>query len=144
MANAMQTNKTIRGTYGKLWVNNDYWGNVSKFEAKLAANYDDVKYSGSLATHKRLVGTEGTGTITMYKLDSRVSKLIANGFKTGNMPDIKIVVQLDDPSAYGSERIEIIEVNFDELNVGSFETGAVTMEEIPFTFAEINYIDSID
>ncbi len=143
MANKMETNRTIRGNHGRVWVNNEEWGNVKSFEAKVSAEYEDVTIPGEYGTHKRYVGFNGEGTLTMVKIDSRVSKIVADGFRTGKIPDIKLVARLDDPSAYGAERIEILEVTFNELMLMQFENKKIIEEEVPFNFASYNYLDQI-
>ena len=46
MANKMETNRVIRGNFGKVWVNDDEWMNVKSFEAKVSAEYEDVNIPG--------------------------------------------------------------------------------------------------
>lgn len=144
MANKMEANKTIRGNFGKVWVNNEEWMNIKSFEAKVSAEYEDIDIPGEFGKHKRYVGFSGEGTIVTNKIDSRVSKLVAKGFKDGNLPEIKIVARLADPTAYGSERIEILHVTFNELMLMQFENKKIIEEEVPFNFADYNYIDSIN
>nr|DAI09266.1 MAG TPA: tail tube protein [Caudoviricetes sp.] len=144
MANKMETNRVIRGNFGKVWVNDDEWMNVKSFEAKVSAEYEDVNIPGKFGTEKRYVGFSGEGTIVTTKIDSGVSKLVAKGFRTGNLPSIKIVATLADPTAYGAERVEILDVTLNELMVMQFENKKIIEEEVPFNFADYNYIDSID
>jgi len=144
MANKMETNRVLRGNFGKVWVNNEEWMNVKSFEAKVSAEYEDVNIPGNFGMHKRYVGFSGEGTLVTTKIDSRVSKLVAKGFRDGNIPNIKIVASLADPTGYGAERVEILEVTINELMVMQYENKKIIEEEVPFNFADYNYIDKID
>lgn len=72
-----------------------------------------------------------------------MAKKLAEQFKTGDVVDSKIICALDDPTAYGAERVEIFDVTFDELMLMSFETKNIIEEEVPFEFGDYNFIDFI-
>ena len=69
--------------------------------------------------------------------------LLADGIRNGNMPDFKIVAKLDDPTAYGAERVELTGVTISELMALKFENKALREEEVPFSFSHFRYIDMI-
>lgn len=139
----MVSNKLINGTFGRVWVNGELFANVKSFEAKLTGDYEDVTQSGELGTHRKYMGYSIEGTVTLYKLDSTIARLISEGFRTGALPEISIVGKIEDPAAYGAERVELIEVTFDELMLLKFENKTVTEEEVPFKAAAFNYLDMI-
>lgn len=143
MSKKMQTNKILRGNFGRVWVNSELMANVKKFEAKVGLNYEEIQISNDLGTHQRYMGYTIEGTMTLHKIDSQVAHLMKDGIKTGDLPDIKIIAKLDDPSAYGAERIEMTEVTFDELTLMNFENGNVIEEEVPFKAAYFDYLDMI-
>ena len=62
---------------------------------------------------------------------------------TGDIPDIVLVASIEDPAAYGYERIELSDVTFDEMTLLQFETGSVTSEEVPFKAGSFRYLDRI-
>lgn len=139
----MEPNKIINGTFGKLWIDTDLFANVKSFEAKVSLNYEDVDIAGDLAKHRKYVGYEGEGTAVLHKIDSRIAKKLSNGIKTGDMPTSKLVGALSDPAAYGSERVEILGVTFDEVTLIKFENKTLGEEEVPFKFSGFNYLDFI-
>lgn len=143
MSKAMNHNKILRGSYGKVWIDGELFANIKKFEAKVEAKYEDVEIAGQLGKKRRYVGFEGKGTATLHKIDSSIAKKLNQQFKTGDIMDSKMVVALDDPTAYGSERVEILEVTFDELTLMNFEQKAIIEEELPFEFGDYNFIDFI-
>lgn len=139
----MNKNKILRGSFGKVWVDNELFGNVKQFEAKVTYNYEDVDIAGDLSKHRRLMGYEGEGTMTLHKIDSTIAKKIAEDYKNGELKESKIIAALDDPTAYGAERVELTEVTFDELMLMKFANKEIVEEEVPFKFAGYSYLDVI-
>ena len=139
----LKANKQINGTFGSVWVNNEKWLDIDSFEAKVALNFEDVNMAGDLGTHKKMTGWSGEGTITVKKVYSRGASLMGEATKTGIVPDITIVGKLDDPDAYGAERVSIENVTINEFTLLAFEQKTLATEELPFNFASFNYIDQI-
>lgn len=136
-------NKIINGTFGNVWVNGELWAHCKQFEAKVTGEFEDVNFANDLGTHKKYLGFSGEGTITLHKIFSSGGNLLADAFKTGVMPDVKIVGKLADPAAYGAERVEILEVTFDEFTLMKFANKEIQEEELPFKYADYNYLDKI-
>lgn len=139
----LPSNKQINGTFGSVWVNNEKWLDVESFEAKVSLNFEDVNMAEDTATHKKYTGWSGEGTITVKKVYSRGASLMADAAKKGIIPDINIVGKLEDPDAYGAERIAFNEVTFSEFTLLSFEQKKVMTEELKFNFADYDLIDLI-
>ena len=133
----------ISGTFGAVWVNDEEWLYTTKFEAKVTGVFEDVKVAGELTTYKKYMGWTGEGTITVSKVNSTISKMLAENFKKGIMPEIKIVGKLADPQARGAERVEILGVTFSEFMLMNWEVQTKMDEEVPFSFTDFNFIDSI-
>lgn len=139
----MNTNQIIRGTFGRVWVDGELFSNVKTFEAKLTLNYEEVDLSGELGKHQRYMGYTGEGTMTLHKINSKIAAKLAEGVKNGKIPEIKIIGKLEDPTALGAERIELIEVTIDEVMLLKFENASIGEEEVPFKFADYNILDLI-
>ncbi|WLR52465.1 phage tail tube protein [Bacillus tianshenii] len=139
----VKSNKQINGTFGTVWVNGDKWLDIDSFEAKITIDFEDVNMAGDLATHKKMTGWTGEGSMTVKKVYSRGASLMANAVKKGVLPDISIVGKLDDPDAFGAERIAIKEVTFNEFMLMKFEQKTLSTEELPFNFADYDPIDLI-
>ena len=137
------TNKIMNGTFGSLWVNNQKWIDIKSFEAKATASYEDVKISGKLGSTRKYIGYEGAGSVTTHKIYSRGAKLVADGFKTGIMPEIKMISKLDDPAAFGAERVVYTGVTFDEVTLAKFENATPGEEELAFKFEEYEFKDLV-
>lgn len=138
-----RSNKTINGTYGSVWVNGERWLDVESFEAKVTIEYEDVNMAEDLATHKKMIGWSGEGSMTVKKVYSRGATLLARAVKSGQLPEITIVGKLADPDAYGVERVSIGEVTFNEFTLLAFERKTLMTEELPFNFADFDPIDLI-
>lgn len=139
----IKANKQINGTFGAVWVNGEKWLDIESFESKVTINFEDVNMAEDLATHKKMTGWAGEGSMTVKKVYSRGASLMAAAVKNGQVPDVSIVGKLDDPDAYGAERVSISEVTFNEFTLLAFEQKTLATEELPFNFADYDFIDKI-
>lgn len=139
----LRSNKQINGTFGSLWVNKEKWLDIESFEAKVTINYEDVNMAEDLATHKKMMGWSGAGNIVVKKVYSRGATIMAEAVKTGIVPDVELIGKLADPDAYGAERVSISEVTFNEFTLMKFEQKAKMTEELPFNFADYDFLDQI-
>ncbi|MBM7607575.1 hypothetical protein JOD29_000819 [Lysinibacillus composti] len=139
----LRSNKQINGSFGTLWVNKEKWMDVESFEATVNLNFEDVNMSEDLATHKKLMGWSGEGSIVVKKVYSRGAALMADAAKTGVVPDIELIGKLEDPDAYGAERVAISEVTFNSFTLLKFEQKTLQQEELPFNFADYEFLDQI-
>lgn len=130
----------MRGTYGRVWVNNEKLMMLSSFEGKVTGEYEDMDVAEEMGKIRSLVGWEGAGTLKYKKMDNDLAKTIAEGFRTGVLPDIKIVGELDDPGNSNATRVEFTGVTFDEVTLLAFEAKKVIEEEIPFKFSGYAYL----
>lgn len=136
-------NKVFRGTHGKLWINNQIMADVKSAEAKATVDYEDMNVNGDYGLKKRYMGYSIAGTIVLHKFDSYIVKLYKDAVMSGQLPDIKIVMALDDPTADGPERVALYDVCFDEITLSKFENRTVIEEEVPFTAGSFEYLDVI-
>ncbi len=136
-------NKVMRGTFGKVWLDDERLASIKKFEAKVSIDYEDMEINGLLATQKRMLGYSIAGTMTLYKYDSFVMKKYKEALRTGVTPNLKLVAALDDPAALGAERISLSDVQLDEIMLMSFENKTLLEEEVPFTAGGFDVIDEI-
>jgi hypothetical protein len=139
----IKANKTINGTFGAVWVNGEKWLDIESFEAKVTIDYEDVNMAEDLATHKKMLGWTGEGSMTVKKVYSRGSTLLADGVKKGQLPDVTVVGKLADPDAHGHERVSLSEITFNEFMLMAFEQKTLGTEELSFNFANYDMIDKI-
>ena len=137
-------NKVLRGTFGKVWVDGERLSNVKSFEAKAALDYEDMSVNGDFGTKKRYMGYSITGTMVLHKFDSFILKKYQKAIMTGELPDMTIVAALDDPTAYGAERVQLRDITLDEVTLSKFENKTLTEEEVPFAAGSFEFLDLIE
>lgn len=143
MANAMNPQSIILGTFGKLFINNVRVAEIKSFELKASLNYEDINVNGNLITQSKYTGATLTGTIVVHKVNSFNIKLVKDAIKTGVMPSIKFMGELTDPNIDGDEAIEVTDVMFDEATLLSFANGEVREESTAFRAGDYNYLSTI-
>lgn len=131
------------GTYGEVWMDGDYVSECYGLQAKVTVNKEDVKLCGKAAVDKKMTGISCTGSLKLHKVSSRMAIAIGSKIKSGQDPRFTILSKLDDPDAYGSERIAIRNVSFDDLTLADWEVAANGTVEAPFTFTDYEFLDSV-
>lgn len=144
MQKKMSSNKIINGTFGAVWVGTEKFSNVKSFESKVSLKYEDVDLAEDLAAHKKYMGWSGAGTMVLHKVDSAMAAKMADAIKNGEMEPATVVAKLDDPAAFGAERVQLNGVYFDELTLLKFAMKEKLEEECPFTFDDYEFLDMIE
>ena len=144
MARNNVNNEIIRGNFCSVWLNNEKLAEAKKVEAKSSHNLEELDINGQLNKEYRYMGWAGSGTLEIHKINSRIVRLYAEGIKSGSLPEIKMDVVLADPDVSGAQRCVLYGVIFDELDLGSWENGAVLGESVPFRFADFEFIETIE
>lgn len=136
-------NRVLTGSSGNVWLNGKLMAQVKSIEAKITGNFEEVNLVGDYATHNAYTGWAGEGTLVMQKIDSTVLNLMADAYKTGTMPEIKIITQLEDKSTSKSERVAISNIVITEFMIAKFEGKALIEEELPFKFSDYDILETI-
>jgi hypothetical protein len=136
--------KVINGTYGELWIDDDYMAETTGLEAKVTLEKTEVNQAGTLAKGQKVTGIEGKGTIKLNKVTSYFAKKLSDSIKQGKTPVCTIISKLADPDALGVERVKITGVTFDELTLADWEVKKLAEESVPFTFTGWDFLDTID
>lgn len=135
--------RVINGTWGEVWLEGQYVAEVYKLEAKDSYTRENVALCGSLRDGKKLTKVEGTGSLGMHKVNSRIAKLLDDKVRAGYDPEFTIVSKLKDPDSYGEERVALTGVQFNDLTIANWEVGVLGKIECPFTFTDYEYLDRI-
>lgn len=140
----MDESKVINGSFGECHHEGKWLTNVFKMTADVEASYGDVKIAGSRWTGQKLLSLKGTGSISGYKVTDELAQQVAvmtndrkAEFKT------ELISKLDDPEAFGYERVRLKNVKFTKIPVVGWEVGSMIEEEWPFSFTGIEYLDPI-
>lgn len=137
-------NRVINGKFGKVWWDGELLAEIQGFEAKMTINREEVPFVGEMAPDSKITGVAIEGTMKLKKVFSRGQKKLVEAYLKGEDPRSTIVASLDDPDAYGAERINLSNVWFNEVTLMAFENGTLGEEEIPFGCTDVEYLDLID
>lgn len=136
--------RTIYGNYGAVFIDDAQVNEATGLQAKLKLNKGDVPMCGTLFKKHKITSVEGSGTLKMNKVTSRMMILIGDMIQNGKEPVFSLTTKLADPGALGTECVELIGVKFDELTIADWEAGKLGTESTPFTFEGFKPIDTID
>ncbi|MFV0517815.1 MAG: phage tail tube protein [Aminipila sp.] len=136
-------NRILSGANGNIWLNGKLLAQVKSIEAKITGNFEEVNFVGEYATYHAYTGWSGEGTLVLQKIDSTILNLVKDAYKTGEMPEIKIVSQLKDNATGKSERASISNVVITEFMLAKLENKALVEEELPFKFSDYEVIETI-
>lgn len=87
MAREFNPNRILHGNEGTAWFNGKKLTTLQSIEAKVSGDFEDINVCGDPSTYRVYNGYSGEGTFTCFKLDSDVVALMAEAFRTGEMPD---------------------------------------------------------
>ena len=59
-------NKVFRGSFGKVWLDDEKLANVKSFEAKVSLDYEEMDVNGDLGKKQRYMGYSVSGTMVMH------------------------------------------------------------------------------
>ena len=132
------SNKVIRGTFGRAWVDGDLMANVKSFEAKATIDYEDLDINGDFGQKKRYMGYSIAGTMTLHKFDSYILKKYQAAIMSGDLPEMKIVASLADPQSDGTQRVALYDVHLDEIPYCSLRTRLSWRKRSPLPRGPLN------
>lgn len=135
-------NRVMSGTWGQVWVNGELWAELSAFQAKYAYSKSDINICGQMETDTKVAAVKGTGSITVHKVFTRNSTR-SDQILEGKDVRATIVAALDDPDAYGAERVALYNVSFDDETIADFTAGSPGKTTHPFTFTRREWLDRV-
>lgn len=135
--------RIISGTWSEVWLNGEQVGEAYGFQIKIGANREKVALCGDIWEDSKLMSLGGTGTMRIYKVNSRMSILVADELTKGNDPEFTIVEKQHDPDADGQERIAVKQVRFDDVTLADWEAGQIGKIECPFIYKGYDRLDAI-
>ncbi|MFD0868767.1 phage tail tube protein [Paenibacillus residui] len=123
------------GTYAKAYINGVWQTNINHLEATVEIDKRELNLVGYDWVQFKKGARRGSGTISGYKV---TSDMIRRGFTK-----FEIITTLDDPEAYGFERVRLMRCMPDSIQLANWTAGEEVMEETPFTFEGFELIDPI-
>lgn len=140
----MDAKRVINGTFGELWVDDDYMAEVKGVEAKASLDATEVLQCGTLKKGYKITGISGSGTLTLNKVSSYFLMKISEKLKNGEALRATVITNLADPEAFGAERVKITDCVFTEVTLANWQAGGLGEESIPFNFTDWEVLESIN
>jgi hypothetical protein len=135
--------RTLNGNSGNVWFNGKLVTTIKSIELKISGNFEEVSVCGDPATYYEYTGFAGEGNMTWNKVDSTVLSIMADAYKSGVMPDIKIITKLTDKATGKSERTAVSNVVISEFFLAKFEAKGIIEEEIPLKFSSYEVLETL-
>lgn len=135
--------RVISGTWGEVWLDSDKVSECYGLQAKVGFNKEDIALCGQMASDKKVTGIDCTGSLRMHKVNSRMAQVIGQYIRNGRDIRFTVISKLNDPDAYGAERVVLKNVSFDDLTLADWEAKSPGKVESPFTFTDYEFLDMI-
>lgn len=135
--------RVVNGSWGEVWVDGDYMAEATGLEAKVSLDKQEVNQTGTLEKGYKVTGVDGKGTLKMNKVTSYFIQKMSDNLKAGKTTTATIISNLDDPDAFGAERVQLNGCVFDELTLVNWEAKKLGEESVPFTFTSWEILESI-
>lgn len=132
---ALDASRTIHGSKGKILIDGAWKTNLTECTADVELDKKELNLLGDDWTRYKAGSKKGTGSMSGYKV---TSEMIERGFKR-----FEIITALEDPEAYGFERIRLMNCMADKLNLINLKANELVEEETPFTFEGYELLDPI-
>lgn len=136
--------RVMSGTWGEVWLDGDKVAEAYGLQLKVSYNKEDVKMCGQMAVDSKVTSVKMTGSLKMHKVNSRMALKIGSEIRNGKDLRFTIISKIDDPDAYGAERIAAKNVSMDDLTLADWEAGVNGTIEAPFTFTDYNFLDTVN
>lgn len=134
------------GSHGRVWWDGLFLFEISKFEAKVTADREDVLIGNS--KDSKITSLTGEGSFTIKSVINRNINRYLEEWKNGHDPRATLVGLIDDPDAVEGqkERCILDNVWFNELLLMTFEKGQVVEKEFTFGFTpeDAAFVETVD
>ncbi len=133
---------TLRGTYGRVWLEGEELGILKSINLKVTPQYEDVIVG--FTVDRQAVSVQYTGDLSFGAVNSISSELCNKYLKNTNLR-FTIECNLSDPAAMGDEESYTINgVTFDEFPLANWQKGSLIEKTFSFRASDIVMVDLID
>ena len=127
--------RVLSGTWGQVWLNGDLVAECFGLQAKMAYNKEEVPICGQMGVDTKITSYKGSGSMRMHKVSSRMARAIGADIRNGKDVRFTIISKLADPDGYGTERVALKNVSFDDLTLADWQAATVGTVTAAFTFS---------
>ena len=135
MSGELDASRVCSGTYGKIYVDGEWQTQVSECTFDVEVDMKEILTCGSEWVGHKAGAKKGTGSIKEYKV---TSDMIERGFKK-----FEVISELDDPEAYGYERIRFKNCRVSKISLVNFKPGDIIENETPLVYDGYELLDKI-
>lgn len=135
--------RIMNGTFGQIWEDGTEIAEVSAFQVKVTKNFDTINLCKQMSEDRKLIGVKITGSMTLQKVYTRGADDVTAALAGRDLRKT-LVGKLEDPDAYGAERVAAYGVSYDEQTVmdwAAAKSGSIT---IPFQATGVEYLDKVE
>lgn len=149
--NYVRLKDTISSKEGKAFITIDGQNRelfeISSIKAQLDMSVQARPMLGHRMTQHKVVGAEGTGSMTMYFMNSDMLRMAIKYIKDGTLPDIKLQITNEDrQSTIGKQTIMLLGVLLSTIPVTNLDDSSddpITIDT-DFTFDDIEGLEFFD
>lgn len=135
--------KVLHGSCSEVYINGVRDVLATKIEVKVTGDFEDGTFCGDYGTYPIYNGYAVEGTLTGKKSDSTLEVAIAEGYRTGVMPDIVLITALTNPVSRQVERWSVSGVVFTEVALANIEAKKAVERELPFKAETYKNLEAI-
>lgn len=135
--------RVVSGTYGEVWLDGEKVAECTACQLKVNKNKETVNLCGQFMTDTKAVSANGTGSLTLHKVDSGFIQKQGD-IQAGVDRRFTVISKLKDPDSYGAERVAVYNVSFDDLTLADWQAATLGSVTAPFTFSRYELLDSIE
>lgn len=136
--------KVLHGSCSEVYINGVRDVLATKIEVKVTGDFEDGAFCGDYGTFPIYNGYSIEGTLTDKKSDSTLEVAIAEGYRTGVMPDIVLITALTNPATRQVERWSVSGVVFTEVALANIEAKKAVERELPFKAETYKNLEAIE
>ena len=135
--------RVMNGKWGMVYLDGEPVYETDSYEAKLTIEREDVDFVGQMAKDSKMTGITGEWSMKIKKVFSRGVQLLSEKIKKGHDVRIQIISKIDDPDAYGAERLVVENAWFNGLTLQKFENAKMIDEEYSGGFTDYYFADIV-
>ncbi len=136
--------QAFHGSCSEAYINGKRDTLATKIEIKVTGDFEDATFCGEFGTFPMYNGYSIEGTITDKKQDSALELAILEGYRTGVMPDIVLMVSVGPAGSSKRERWSVSDVVFTEAALASIEAKKPVERELPFKAAYWTNLEAVE
>lgn len=134
--------RVLSGTWGELWIDGEKVAECTACQIKVNKNKETINLCGQFMSDTKATGGNGTGSLTLYHVDSGLAQKMAD-LQSGVDRRFTVISKLKDPDSWGAERVAVYNVSFDDLTLADWQAATVGTVTAPFTFSNYKLLDQI-